>query len=714
MITQSTYQKIYLPVFILFTFLLTLVILTASGSVPSLAESNVNPSNQPDSSTGPKQTGENSGRETVKDSSIGWITVDADEFDHIQNAVRNKGGEFDLKVAEKRGAFIVAEADERQILDLTRSMHEEFHKCGGFMWHETLAAAELSIDETSRAQTDKTAVVYSIDNQTTVNAMLTETQEPQIRETITRLSTDFPNRRHNQPSGTNSANWIKNKWTALAAGRSDVTVEFFVHSAAVTPQPSIIMTVQGTTLPNEVVVMGGHQDSINRNGATLNAPGADDDASGIATMTEVIRVMIAKNFRPQRTVKFMAYAAEEVGLRGSNEIAADFQTRAVNVVGVLQLDMTNYKSINSPADIILITDFTNASQNQFIRDLIMYYQPSITFGDSTCGYSCSDHASWTNKGFAASFPFESEPSNQTIHTTGDTLAQSGNNASHALKFANLAVSYLGELAKGTQGTTGLTYEADVQSRPTGDGFVDADDVEQIRRFVVGGGLPYQSNELQRADCSPRSTAGDGTVDADDIQQARRYSVGIDSNQLTGGPGSVPPPIDFSSDDLFGSLIGSLNLRGERTKRGGVPVIAALRADGQYTVAGQSLTVPIRVDAVGDEAGYSFSLNYDAEKLTNPQITIGTAGGNVIFNTNTAGQIGLSVTSFNGGKIVAGTNQILVYATFSTAAKAAGETIVTFTDTQARRKASGVDPNIQIMQPSYTNGTVRISPFKNFK
>jgi leucyl aminopeptidase len=144
----------------------------------------------------------------------------------------------------------------------------------------------------------------------------------------------------------------------------------------------------------------------------------------------------------------MAYAAEEVGLRGSNAIAADFQARAVNVVGVLQLDMTNYKSSDSAFDIAIITDSTNAAQNQFIRDLIQTYQPSVTFANAACGYSCSDHASWTNKGFPASFPFEPR-SNPTIHTTGDTLAQSGNNASHAVKYSKIALSYVGELAKGT-------------------------------------------------------------------------------------------------------------------------------------------------------------------------------------------------------------------------------------------------------------------------
>ena len=39
----------------------------------------------------------------------------------------------------------------------------------------------------------------------------------------------------------------------------------------------------------------------------------------------------------------MAYAAEEVGLRGSKEIAEDYKRRNINVLSYVQFDMTNYK-----------------------------------------------------------------------------------------------------------------------------------------------------------------------------------------------------------------------------------------------------------------------------------------------------------------------------------------------------------------------------------
>ena len=46
------------------------------------------------------------------------------------------------------------------------------------------------------------------------------------------------------------------------------------------------------------------------------------------------------------------------------------------------------------------------AQNQFVANLVGAYLPSYSIGYDACGYGCSDHASWTNQGYIASFPFE--------------------------------------------------------------------------------------------------------------------------------------------------------------------------------------------------------------------------------------------------------------------------------------------------------------------
>jgi bacterial leucyl aminopeptidase len=142
-------------------------------------------------------------------------------------------------------------------------------------------------------------------------------------------------------------------------------------------------------------------------------------------------VLLASNYRPKCTLRFYAYAAEEAGLLGSQRIVAATVAIQSNVVGVLQLDMTAYQG--DPTDLWFYTDFTNAAQNQFLASLTAAYLPTLTVGYDRCGYGCSDHASWHNAGFMASFPFEASNANfnRALHTANDTTATFGNQADRA-------------------------------------------------------------------------------------------------------------------------------------------------------------------------------------------------------------------------------------------------------------------------------------------
>jgi leucyl aminopeptidase len=334
--------------------------------------------------------------------------------------------------------------DEDMLLSLSEAVHHELRRCGGYMAHASEADALAALQASGTVNLLASRPSYAIDNPTLVNPLLPQMQDSNIAATINDLSA-FTNRYYTTTHGVNASNWLAQRWQQLGAGRSDVTVEQFTHTGY--PQKSVILTIKGTDNASEVVVLGGHLDSIVSGGMSENkrAPGADDDASGIASLTEAARVMLASGYKPRRTIKFMGYAAEEVGLRGSQDIAKKFKTDNVNVVGVMQLDMTNYKgSVN---DIYIYTDYTDSQQNSFLASLISNYLPTLKVGYDRCGYGCSDHASWNGQGFAASLPFEASfsQSDPYIHTINDTYANTGSQALHALKFSRLALAYAVEL-----------------------------------------------------------------------------------------------------------------------------------------------------------------------------------------------------------------------------------------------------------------------------
>jgi len=216
---------------------------------------------------------------------------------------------------------------------------------------------------------------------------------------------------------------------------------FFPHTWA---QSSVVARIEGKgTNREELVIIGAHEDSINLRNSADRAPGSDDDASGVAVVLEVYRVLVENGFVPSRTIEFHTYAAEEVGLRGSLDIASSYQRRGLRVVGMLQMDMTMYHGTANKMGVV--TDFVNAELTGFLRQIITNYA-DIGFVDTRCGYGCSDHASWTRSGFPACFPFETDfrDINQRIHTVNDLIDIL--DIEHGLEFAKVALGFLVELS----------------------------------------------------------------------------------------------------------------------------------------------------------------------------------------------------------------------------------------------------------------------------
>lgn len=374
-----------------------------------------------------------------------WITLGADAFETLSLEPQLAPDGEPLARWAERAEVIVTRVRADDLALISEILHETYRRCGGFMAHASLALARETLERSAQAPLDGVPIVLQISHPERVQQLEAALDPAEILATIEALSTEFSNRFHAHPSGTAAAQWIRDLWQGYAQGRPEVTVELFAHPGV--NQPSVILTFPGSTLPDEVVVLGGHLDSIapGSQDPDFSAPGADDDASGIAVLSEVIRVAIATGFRPQRTVSFMGYAAEEVGLVGSQNIAVTYDAAGTNVVAVLQLDLTAFEGSNE--DIFLYTDNTNATLTAFLGDLLDTYQPHLAWTTSACGFGCSDHVSWHIRGYPAAFPVEARfgEHNPWIHTTSDTLAGFGDSAAHAHKFARLAAAFLVEI-----------------------------------------------------------------------------------------------------------------------------------------------------------------------------------------------------------------------------------------------------------------------------
>ena len=200
----------------------------------------------------------------------------------------------------------------------------------------------------------------AIDQQAHVAPALALVDAGRIIDTIEWLQ-GMGTRYYRSNAGRSASVGLQARWEGYGSERSDFSVTHFEHPWE---QDSVIASIEGAVLPNEIVLIGGHLDSINASDQS-DAPGADDNASGIAVVSEVLRVMLASDFRPRRTLQFMAYAAEEVGLRGSRAIAREYDLAGKNVMGAMQLDMTGFSG--SPRDLYFVTDYVSTDLTNFLK-----------------------------------------------------------------------------------------------------------------------------------------------------------------------------------------------------------------------------------------------------------------------------------------------------------------------------------------------------------
>lgn len=266
-----------------------------------------------------------------------------------------------------------------------------------------------------------------------------------MKQFLSKLSS-FRTRYYRSDTGKQSQRWLKSHLDAIAQHHPGLTVTEFPHPWG---QNSIIAhfaPASSDMADKPVTIIGAHQDSANV-WPFLPAPGADDDGSGTTSSVEALRALAAANFTPSTPVEFMYFSAEEGGLLGSQAIAKSYEDKGVNVLAMLQMDMTAWVKRGTKESVGIIQDFVDPGLTQFIYDLAEEYL-AISPLRTQCGYACSDHASFGKAGFQSAFVIESsfEDSNHYIHSIEDTMDHPEFSFTHMREFSKLAVAFAIELA----------------------------------------------------------------------------------------------------------------------------------------------------------------------------------------------------------------------------------------------------------------------------
>lgn len=122
-------------------------------------------------------------------------------------------------------------------------------------------------------------------------------------------------------------------------GHQARTQNFLVEGRTV---KNLEMELIGSTLAEEIVLVGAHYDSV------LGSPGANDNATGVAAVLEIARLLAGKAFK--RTVRFVAFANEEppfflTELMGSRVYARRSRERGEKIVAMFSVETIGYYSV---------------------------------------------------------------------------------------------------------------------------------------------------------------------------------------------------------------------------------------------------------------------------------------------------------------------------------------------------------------------------------
>jgi Zn-dependent M28 family amino/carboxypeptidase len=146
-------------------------------------------------------------------------------------------------------------------------------------------------------------------------------------------------------------------------------------------------------LKNEYIVVGAHMDHVGIQGKDIIFPGGNDNASGVASLIGVARAFADSGIKPKRSIIFVAFTGEEMGLKGSKYFVDHMGVRKDKVKAMVNFDMvgdgTNLMTFSKEYPFI-----TKAVQkaNRNLHNLEIIVGPS--------GHG-SDHVSFVEAGIPA-------------------------------------------------------------------------------------------------------------------------------------------------------------------------------------------------------------------------------------------------------------------------------------------------------------------------
>lgn len=211
------------------------------------------------------------------------------------------------------------------------------------------------------------------------------------------------------------SSWIYHQFKRMGY---EVEYDTFYYAGMI--HRNVVATLYGSVNPTQVYVIGGHHDSYSNVNPMVTAPGADDNASGTSAALEIARVFKQKNYIPEKTIKFITFATEELGLIGSNNYALKAMQKGLNICLMFNHDMIGYLNPNQSDRDFFINQYTGSEYYAIVMNQLAKKFTTLNPVKGSTNSSSSDSYSFWRYGFPSVYLAERDFS-PVYHTPNDLI-----------------------------------------------------------------------------------------------------------------------------------------------------------------------------------------------------------------------------------------------------------------------------------------------------
>ena len=327
-----------------------------------------------------------------------------------------------------------------------------------------------------------------------IREMLDQVNMDSLEATVQHLQ-DYQSRIWDSDNAFAASDWIASRMAALGLEVEQQAFYASTWMGSGNAAPNVIGIQRGTLYPDTYVVCGSHFDSFSYEamfgGGT--APGADDNATGVASVLESARILTQYEF--EYSIVYCAYGCEEMGLYGSEAYASRCQQEGMDIIGYFNNDMNGYL-FGDQIHIDCIYPNSVEPIGTYYMNVGEVYYPELPIRHVNFNQGDSDNTSFNNHGYMGIYPFEDyENYSPYIHTPNDLIGTSVTSFEMSQQYCQMNIACLAEIAN----PVGETPQ--VQCNPVVNFEIAIPINKEVMELYLGWNAPEEGStgELQRFD-----------------------------------------------------------------------------------------------------------------------------------------------------------------------------------------------------------------------